>query len=158
MTFSSPTATSTAAELAAFMIVLEEVRASIAGLLGAPYNTNPDLISFGSILSGSVKIGGNVDTSQSTPTSTYSSMNNIQPSGGYSGFSMYSSSFVANGFTPGSSSSVNIPLILGIAIPVGVLFIIVAVVIIVKLKKRANAIKEVEKVDQIQIGPQVDKI
>jgi hypothetical protein len=102
MTFSSPTAASTAAELAAFMIVLEEVRASIAGLLGAPYNTNPDLISFGSILSGSVKVGGNVDTSSSTPTSTYASMSNIQPSGGYSGFSMYSSSFVANGFTPSS--------------------------------------------------------
>jgi hypothetical protein len=36
------------------MIVLEEIRKSVAGVLGAPFNTNPNLINFVTIKSGSV--------------------------------------------------------------------------------------------------------
>jgi hypothetical protein len=159
MTFSSPTATSTASELQAFMVVVEEIRASIAGNLGTPYNTNPSLISFASVLSGSIQVGGNIDTSQSTPSATYTAMSSIQPSGGYSGFSMHSSSYVANGFNPSTSpSSVNLPLVLGITIPVVILFVVVGVIIIVKLRHKGNAIKEVEKVEQLQVGQPVDKV
>ena len=155
MTFSSPTAATSAAELQAFMIVMEEIREVIAGQLGAPFNTNPSLISFSMVQSGSVKVGGNVDTSQSSSSSAaFAKVSTVQPSGGYPGFQMVSSSYVANGFTADSTTTVNMPLILGIAIPVGLLFIIVSVVVIVRLKKRANAIKEVQKVDDFQISPQ----
>jgi hypothetical protein len=100
MTFSSPTAASSSAEIASFMVVIEEIRASIAGNLGTPYNTNPSLISFSAVTSGSIKVGGSLDTSQSTsPSAAYDAMSNVQPSS-YSGFSMYSKSFVANGFSP----------------------------------------------------------
>ena len=89
-------------------------------------------------------LGGGVDTSQSSNADgAYTQMSNVNPSGGYVGFSLVSSSYVANGFNPSSSSSssVNMPLVLGIAIPVAVLVIIVTIVIIVKMKARANAIK-----------------
>lgn len=89
-------------------------------------------------------LGGTVDSSQSSSANNaYNQMSSVSPRGGYVGFSLVSSSYVANGFNPSSSSSseVNLPLVLGIAIPVGVLVIIVTIVIIVKMKARANAIK-----------------
>lgn len=74
---------------------------------------------------------------------------------------MQSSSVVANGFNPSPApSSVNLPLILGITIPVVILFVVVGVVIFIKLRHRGNSIKEVEKVDQLQVisPPGVEKI
>lgn len=56
------------------------------------------------------------------------------------GFALVSSSYVANGFTPPESSTLNLPLILGISIPSAVLLIVIVVVVVVKLKKR-NSIK-----------------
>lgn len=142
LTFSSPSATSLASELQSFMVVIEEIRASVAGNLGTPFNTNPGLLSFSSITSGSVKISGNADTSQSSPSTTYTAMGSIQPSGGYVGFSLISSSYVANGFNPSNSASnVNLPLVLGITIPVVILFVVVGVVIFVKLRHKGNSIK-----------------
>lgn len=127
--------------------------------MGTPYNTNPSLISFNSITSGSVTVSGYVDTSTTTPSSAYTQMGSVQPSGGYSGFAMVSSTYVANGFNPStSSSSVNLPLVLGITIPVVILFIVVGVVIFVKLRHKGNAIKEVEKVEQLQVSPPGEKI
>jgi hypothetical protein len=124
-------------------------------VLGAPFNSNPNLISFSTIQSGSVILNGKIDSSKSPDAdSAYSKVGSITPSGGYVGFSLVSSSYVANGFTPSSSSSVNMPLVLGIAIPVGVLIIVVTIVIIVKMKAKANAIKEVQKVDEILVSPE----
>lgn len=137
------------------MAVIEDVRLAIAGQLGTTFVSNPSLISFKTVKSGSVSVSGYFDTSSSSSAnSVAASATNIQNNGGYVGFSLLSSTYVSNGFTSSSSSSVNLPLVLGIAIPVGILFIVVAVVIIVKLKKRANAIKEVEKVDDVVISPQ----
>ncbi len=60
--------------------------------------------------------------------------------------------YVANGFNPSTaSSSVNLPLILGITIPVVILFVVVGVIVFVKLRAKGNSIKEVEKVDQLQV-------
>lgn len=125
-------------------------------MLGAPFNSNPNLISFSTIQSGSVILNGKIDSSKSPDAnSAYGKVGSITPSGGYVGFSLVSSSYVANGFTPSSSSSsVNMPLVLGIAIPVGVLIIVVTIVIIVKMKAKANAIKEVQKVDEILVSPE----
>ena len=138
------------------MAVIEDVRLAIAGQLGTTFVSDPSLISFKSVKSGSVSVSGYFDTSSSSsPSTVASSASNIQNNGGYVGFSLLSSTYVSNGFTSSSSSSaVNLPLVLGIAIPVGILVIVVAVVIIVKLRKRANAIKEVEKVDDVVISPQ----
>lgn len=122
------------------MIIMEEVRLNLAGTLGAPYSTNSKLISFNSIVSGSVITSGVVDTSQSTPSSTYDAWGNVQPSGAYVGFALVSSSYVANGFTPPESSKINLPLVLGIAIPSGILLIVIVIVVVVKMKKR-NSIK-----------------
>jgi hypothetical protein len=124
-------------------------------VLGAPFNSNPNLISFATIQSGSVILNGKIDSSQSPDAnSAYGKVGSITPSGGYVGFSLVSSSYVANGFTPSSSSSVNLPLVMGIAIPVGVLVIVVTIVIIVKMRAKANAIKEVQKVDEILVSPE----
>lgn len=72
---------------------------------------------------------------------------------------MYGASIVANGFNPSTSTSnVNLPLVLGITIPVVILFIVVGVIIIVKLRHKGNAIKEVEKVGQLQVDPPADKV
>jgi len=49
------------------MVIMEEIRLNIGGVLGAPYSTNPELISFTSVVSGSVVTNGKVSTSQSTP-------------------------------------------------------------------------------------------
>jgi hypothetical protein len=159
MTFSSPTASSSAAELQAFMIVIEEIRQSIAGNLGSPYNTDPSLISFSSVTSGSIVVGGTCDTSKSTsPSTAYQAISAVQPSGGYPGFTLFSTSYVANGFNPTTAaSSVNLPLILGITIPVVILFIVVGAIVFVKLRAKGNAIKEVDKVEQIQIDPPAEK-
>jgi hypothetical protein len=125
-----------------FMVYLEEIRLSIGGTLGAPYSTSPELISFSSIVSGSVITSGKVDTSQLAPGQTYEAFGKIRPAGSYVGFALVSSSYVANGFTPPSSDSsqINLPLVLGIAIPSGILLIVIVVVVVVKLKKR-NSIK-----------------
>lgn len=104
LTFASPTAASPAEELQSFMIVMEEIRLNLGGVLGAPFSTTPELISFTSIVSGSVNVNGVADTSQSSPDETYNSWDNVQPSGGYVGFALVSSSYVANGFTPAESS------------------------------------------------------
>lgn len=142
MVFKSPTTTNATTEYTNFMAAIEDIRLSIAGQLGTAFVSNPGLISFKTVKSGSVSVSGYIDTSSSSSANTVAtSTSNIQNGGGYVGFSLLSSTYVANGFTASSSSSVNLPLVLGIAIPVGILFIVVSVVIIVKLKKRANAIK-----------------
>jgi len=98
-------------------------------------------------------VSGACDTSKSTSASAaYQSISNIQPSGGYPGFTLFSSSIVANGFNPSTApSSVNLPLLLGITIPVVILFVVIGAIVFVKLRAKANTIKEVEKVEQIQI-------
>jgi len=156
ITFSSPTAASSAAEISAFMIILEEIRQSLAGLMGAPYNTNPNLISFSSLTSGSVIVGGKMSTtSGSDPTAVLSSASSNIVGNGFSGFQVQSTAFVANGFNPSSSSSssVNLPLILGLSIPLGVIFIIVVAVIIVKIKAKNNDIREVAKIEEVVANP-----
>lgn len=104
-------------------------------------------------------VSGTCDTSQSSsPSSTYQAISTVQPSGGYPGFSLISTSYVANGFNPSTApSSVNLPLVLGITIPVVILFIVVGAIVFVKLRAKANSIKEVEKVEQIQVDPPADK-
>jgi hypothetical protein len=156
VTFSSPTAASSAAELQSFMVVLEEIRASMAVNLGSPYNTNPSLISFTNIRSGSVIVGGQCDTTGTVATDAYNKVGNIG-AGSYSGFTPQDVTYVANGFNPSTaSSSVNLPLILGITIPVVILFIVVGAIVFVKLRAKGNSIKEVEKVEQVQV-PAGDK-
>lgn len=144
MTFKSPTASSSQAELVSFQLILEEIRRSLAGRLGSPYNTNPDSISFGSIASGSVVVTGQVDVPPSSnPNQVLNTANTIVASNTAIGeFSMVGSTYVANGFTSTSStsSSVNLPLILGIAIPVAVIFIVVVVVIVIKVGRGKNSI------------------
>lgn len=82
------------------------------------------------------------------------SANSLGIGGGYSGFGLLSSSFVANGFTPeSSSSSLNTSLVVGIAVPVGVILIVVVVIVVVKMKKRTNSVKEVEKIDDVVLSP-----
>lgn len=101
LTFSSPTAASPAAEMQSFMIILEEIRATLAGLMGAPYSTNPNLISFSSILSGSVIVGGLMDTTGSDPAASLTTATNkLGASPGFGSFDMTNSNFVANGFNP----------------------------------------------------------
>jgi hypothetical protein len=47
---------------------------------------------------------------------------------------------------------VNLPLILGISIPLLILFVVVGVIVFVKMRHRGNSIKEVEKVpEQVQV-------
>lgn len=142
LTFASAAAATPGDEKQSFMVYLEEIRLNIGGTLGAPYSTSPELISFSSIVSGSIIASGNVDTSLLAPGSTYAAFSNMKPAGSYVGFALVSSSYVANGFTPPSSesSSINLPLVLGISIPSGILLIVIVVVVVVKLKKR-NSIK-----------------
>jgi uncharacterized membrane protein len=121
--------------------------------LGSPYNTNPSLISFTAIRSGSVIVGGSFDTTGASPTDVYSQAGKIG-SGSYAGFSPYDVTYVANGFNPSTAaSSVNLPLILGITIPVVILFVVVGAIVFVKLRAKGNSIKEVEKVEQVQVAP-----
>lgn len=146
LTFQSPTASSSQAELASFQLILEEIRGSLAGRLGSPYNTNPDSISFGTIASGSVTVTGQIDASSSNANQVLNTANTITASNTAIGsFQMVSSTYTASGFTTPTtttSSSVNLPLILGIAIPVAVIFLVVVVVIIVKIGRGKNAISD----------------
>jgi hypothetical protein len=66
-------------------------------------------------------------------------MSSVQPSGGYPGFNLISSTYVANGFNPSTSSSVNLPLILGITIPVGIIIIVVCVILFVKCRAKDDS-------------------
>lgn len=119
--------------------------------LGSPYDTNPSLISFDTIRSGSVIVSGSCDTTGATPTNVYNNAGKIG-SGSYAGFTPYDVTYVANGFNPSTSSSnVNLPLILGITIPVVILFVVVGAIVFVKLRAKGNSIKEVEKVEQVQV-------
>lgn len=119
--------------------------------LGSPYNTNPSLISFDNVRSGSVIVAGYCDTNGASASQVYNKAANIG-SGSYAGFTPYDVTYVANGFNPSTaSSSVNLPLILGITIPVVILFVVVGVIVFVKLRAKGNSIKEVEKVDQLQV-------
>ena len=111
----------------------------MAAVLGEPYKSNPSLISFSTITSGSVQTSGQIDSNGNgqtvlANTASLSSTN-------FAGFSTTSTAFVANGFNPSSSSSVNIPLVVGISVPVGIILIIVMVVVIVKIKGRTNIVK-----------------
>jgi len=88
----------------------------------------------------------------SSPSTVYTqAVSNVQSSGGYSGFSLVGSSFVANGFSTTSSSSTNLPLVLGITIPLGVIFIVVVVIVVVKVTRRTNDIREVAKVEEVAV-------
>jgi hypothetical protein len=131
------------------MIILEEIRATLAGLMGAPYNTNPNLISFSSILSGSVIVGGLMDTTGSNPaTSLTTATNKLGASPGFGSFDMTNSNFVANGFNPETEpTKINLPLVLGLSIPLGILLVVVVVIVIVKVRARNNDIREVTKVE-----------
>lgn len=62
LVFSSATAASPAEELQSFIVIMQEIRLSLGGTLGEPYSTNPDLISFTSVESGSVITNGIVST------------------------------------------------------------------------------------------------
>jgi hypothetical protein len=120
---------------------------SLAGLLGDPYSTNPSLISFKTLDSGSVAVSGVIScTSSSAAPSVYkTATSKIGVSGGFSGFSLVGVTYTANNIDTNSdsssSSSVNLPLILGISIPAGVVLIIVIIVLIVKLSKPTNTIR-----------------
>ncbi len=105
--------------------------------MGPPYNTNPSLISFGSIQSGSVVVGGTMSVNGgSDPNQVLNAASSaMSSSGGFSGFSLTSGSFVGNGFSTPTTSSSNLGLILGIAVPLGLALIIVVVVIIIKTRK-----------------------
>ena len=124
------------------MIILEDIRESLAGNMGSPYNTNPSLISFSTIKSGSVIVGGvmSVQSGSSASSILSSAANSIVASGSYSCFALTSATFTGNGFNPSSSSSsqVNLPLVLGLSIPLGIVFIIVVVVVIIKVRARTN--------------------
>lgn len=104
--------------------------------MGPPYNTNPSLISFGNIKSGSVVVDGTMSVNGgSDPNQILTqASNSMSSSGGFSGFSLASGSFVANGFTAVPSSSNNLGLILGIAIPIGLAIIIIIIVIIIRTR------------------------
>ncbi|MFM7855105.1 MAG: hypothetical protein ACKO96_25055, partial [Flammeovirgaceae bacterium] len=86
-----------------------------------------------------VVTSGQIDSNNAGP-STLNSAASLSSSN-YAGFSASSSSFVANGFNPSESSSVNIPLVVGIAVPVAGILIIIIVVVIVKVKGKANVVK-----------------
>lgn len=144
ITFVRPTASSTAAELQAFQLILGEIRLSLAVIMGSPYNSNSYLISFTTLTTESVIVGGILNIPSSNPKELLNTVsNNVQASAGYGGFSLGSTTFVDNGFSgSGSSSSeINLPLILGIDIPLTVIFIIVVVVVIVKVSKKNNDIR-----------------
>ena len=158
MTFSAPTASSTSAELAQFQNLIQEVKYTLANLLGAPYSTNPDLISFKTVASGSVALGGNIGVASGGNGNTVlNNAKNINSQSTAIGqFQMVGSSYSASGFTESSSSSVNLPLVLGITIPVAVIFIVVVTVIIVKVRKSKNSIldnREVVKVESSGNSP-----
>jgi len=109
----------------------------MAGTLGEPFRSNPALISFTNITSGSVQTSGQIDSNGNGP----STLNNANGLAGINiaGFGVTSSAFVANGFNPSSStSSVNLPLILGISIPVAVILIVVITIVIIKLRAKPN--------------------
>ena len=147
MTFQSPTASSSASELAAFQMIIEEIRRSLAGRLGSPFNTNPDSISFGSVATGSVIVTGSASVDPaSDPNQVLNTAQTITASNtAIGGFSMVSSTYVANGFSSSSStasSGVNLPLILGIAIPVSIIFVVVVAIVIVKVVRGKNQIGE----------------
>jgi hypothetical protein len=100
MTFQSPTASSTESEMASFQLIIEEIRRSLAGRLGSPYNTNPDSIDFGSIASGSVIVTGSVSVPDGTdPNQVLNTASTITASNtAIGGFSMIDSTYVASGF------------------------------------------------------------
>ena len=160
MTFQAPTASSTQAEFLSFQNIIEEIRQTLAGQLGSPYNTNPDSISFGTLASGSVIVSGNISVSNSSQGSNLmNSINNkIGSSSTFAGpFALTSSSYTASGFaSTATSSAINMPLILGISIPVGVLFVVVAVIVIVKVRHRNNSIGSVE--EQVMKEPKVESV
>ena len=100
MVFKSATTTNSTTEYTNFMAVIEDVRLAIAGQLGTTFVNDPSLISFKTVKSGSVSVSGYIDTSaSSSANSVASSTSNIQNNGGYVGFSLLSSTYVANGFT-----------------------------------------------------------
>lgn len=150
MTFQSPTASSSQAELVGFQLIIEEIRRSLGGRLGAPYNTNPDSISFGTIASGSVIVTGDISVDPSSdPNQVLNTAQTITSSNTAIGsFQMVGSTYTASGFTAttSSSSSVNLPLILGVAIPVSIIFVVVVVVIVIKVGRGKNSIAEKEVV------------
>lgn len=113
--------------------------------MGSPYNTDSSMISFTSIATGSVIVGGVINIQSSNPQSYLDkATTQIKASGGYNGFSLVSSAFVGVGFTA-ATSNVNLPLILGISIPLSVIFIIVIVVVVVKVVKKNNDVREIVK-------------
>ena len=82
---------------------IEEIRASLAGRLGEPYASNPNLITFTTIVKGSVITGGQIGVDPSLSGNTVlSTANSITPSGGWGTFKLASASYSANGFTPSS--------------------------------------------------------
>jgi len=107
--------------------------------MGPPYNTDPSLISFSNIQSGSVVVGGTMSVNDgSDPNQVLSQASNtMSSSGGFSGFSLTSSSFIGNGFSTSTSSTNNLGLILGIAIPLGLVLIIIIAVIVVKTRAKS---------------------
>jgi len=158
MTFSSSSSSTASAELTQFQNLLEEIKYTIANRLGSPYSTNPDLISFKSVASGSVILAGDIGvTSGGNANSVLGSAQGINSGTTAIGqFQMVGSSYVASGFTESSSSSINLPLVLGITIPVAAIFIVVVIVIIVKVRNNKNSIldsREVVKVENADNSP-----
>ena len=149
ITLNSPTATSASAELSKFQNILQEFKEMLAGLMGEPYISNPDLIVFNSVASGSVVVAGNMGIDGSDPTSVLNDASNIN-SGQLGSYTLIGSSYSASGFTATETTSPNLPLILGISIPVAVIFIVVVVIIIVKVRKPGNSIgeREVVKIEE----------
>ena len=123
----------------------------MAGRLGSPYNTNPDSISFGTIASGSVVVTGSIGVDPSSdPNQVLKSAREISSSNTAIGsFQMVGSTYTANGFE--ESSSINMPLILGLSIPLTILFIVVVVVIVIKVIRDRNSVaeKDVAKMDVV---------
>ena len=110
--------------------------------MGSPYNTNPDSITFKTIASGSVVVGGNIGVpSGSSGSSALSSAQNINTQNTAVGpFGLVGATYTASGFTTEATSAVNIALILGITIPLVVIFIVVVVVIVIKVKNNKNQV------------------
>jgi hypothetical protein len=114
----------------------------LAGRLGSPYNTNPDSITFGTIASGSVVVTGSIGVDLSSdPNTVLRNAREISTSNTAIGsFKMVGSTYTANGFQ--EASSINLPLILGLAIPLSTLFITVVAVIVVKVIRDRNSVAE----------------
>jgi hypothetical protein len=80
------------------MLVIEEIRLSIAGKLGIDYTADPNKIIFDVVKSGSVQCNGriSVDSSQNS-ANVYTTASSITASSGWGQYSLVSSSYTTNG-------------------------------------------------------------